>query len=209
MDATKEAQLRIMLKKEGKTHLEINSIVEQFKESERQELEAQEAQQKDFCVEETETEISEEEQLKAKLKNLRESKKAERERARQEQEENLNQHKHEVLTQIEERLLEKEKVLNGLTLENSKLRTELNQLILDAQKHLSEDRLSEREIYRKTLSTFYDSLFSILSNFADSQTEKSLILLFSREGSTIGLKTVQSTKAVLTKDDLKVKGVSD
>jgi len=88
--------------------------------------------------------------------------------------------------------------------ENEKER--LKTLYEEHSKKLGEIRQDEREIYRKTLSTFHDSIASILNNFSDSETEKSLILLFNRNGSVIALKSVQSTKAILTQDDLKIKG---
>lgn len=201
MNPEKEAQLRIMLKKEGKTHEEINSIVEQFKESERQELEAQAPIQETEPIEETE--ISEEE-LKAKLKNLRESKKQERERARQEHEENLISRKHEVLDKIESQLLEKEKTLNVLILENSKLRDELIKQNAEFAKQLGKDRIDAREAYARGLESFFGKVFNTITNFSDSPTEQSLICLFTRQGSTVSLSGILSSKKVITKDEIQL-----
>ena len=202
MDAEKKARLQIMLKKDGKSHEEIAEIIKKWEESERQELEAQQSQ----VVQETEPiePETEEEQLKAKLKNLRESKKAEKERARQEQEENLNQHKHEVLGKIEERLLEREKVLNALIVENSKLRDELIRQNAEFAKQLGKDRVEARENYARDLEAFFGKVFNTITNFSDSPTEQSLICLFTRQGTVVTLNGLLSSKKIVTKDEIKL-----
>jgi hypothetical protein len=205
MDEQKEAEVRMMLKREGKTHEEINSIVKQWKISE--EKEALDAQIQEAISEPESEAISEEEPEEKKVSILSINEglviDALREGMSKSSDE-ITARKLEILGKIEEVIKSKEETLSKLIVDAEKKNSELEKLYQDAQKQLSEDRLSEREIYRKTLSTFHDSIASILNNFADSTTEKSLILLFNREGSVIGLKSVQSTKSVLSKDDLKI-----
>jgi len=111
-----------------------------------------------------------------------------------------------LLNAIETEFTQKMEELDAQIAEVETERKRLQTLYEEHSKQLNADRLSEREIYRKTLSTFHDSIASILNNFSDSQTEKSLILLFNRQNSTISLKSVQSTKAILTKDEIKISG---
>jgi len=109
-----------------------------------------------------------------------------------------------LLNAIETEFTQKMEDLDAQIAEVETEKERLQTLYEEHSKQLNADRLSEREIYRKTLSTFHDSIASILNNFSDSQTEKSLILLFNREGSVIALKSVQSTKAFLSQNDISI-----
>jgi len=110
-----------------------------------------------------------------------------------------------LLNQIETEFTQKMKELDVQIEEVETERKRLQTLYEEHSKKLGEIRQDEREIYRKTLNTFMDSIASILENFSDSQIEKSLLLLFNREGSVIALKSVQSTKAILSQNDISIK----
>lgn len=204
MDAQKEAEVRLMLSKSGKTHLEINDVIRQWKISEEKEALDAEIQE---AIDNPEPEEIEEEPEEKKVAVLSVDESlivSAIQEGLSKNNDEITQKKLELLGKIEEVIKSKEESLSKLIVDTEKKNSELEKVIEDTRKQLIADRLAEREIYRKTLSTFHDSIVSILNNFADSNSERSLILLFNREGSVIGLKSVQSTKAVLSKEDLKI-----
>ena len=115
----------------------------------------------------------------------------------------INDRKLEVLRKIEGQI-EKEKTLDAMILENSKLRTQLEEHYALAQKQFQADRIRERENYRKGLEAFFGNLFEILTSFADSQTEQGLVLIFSRQGSQISLVESLASKKAISKGEVKV-----
>ena len=97
--------------------------------------------------------------------------------------------------------------LDRLISENLRLKSELLEQNAKLAKQLIEDRIRERENYRKGLEAFFGNLFEILTSFADSQTEQGLVLIFSRQGSQISLVESLASKKALVKGDVKVEGV--
>ena len=118
----------------------------------------------------------------------------------------VNDKKLEVLKKIEGEI-EKDKTLDAMILENSKLRTQLEEHYALAQKQFQADRIRERENYRKGLEAFFGNLFEILTSFSDSNQEQSLILVFNRQGSVIGLTETLASKKVIAKGEIKIEGV--
>ena len=119
----------------------------------------------------------------------------------------INDRKLEVLRKIEGQI-EKEKTLDAMILENSKLRTQLENHYALAQRQFQEDRLEQRKQYAKELTDFMSKrVYNIILNFADSETEKTLICIYNKQGSLVALSGTLSSKKILTLTDLKIEGV--
>ncbi len=210
MDEETEIRLRRMLKSEGKSHEEINSIIKAFKLDERKEALDKEIEQ---AVSEAENEPIEEtteeesEPKKVSVLQIDESLVVSAiSDALSKNNDEITAKKLEILGRIEEQLSAKLEQLNREIANVETEKAELKKLYEKAQIEFVNDRVKAREAYTRGLESFFGKVFETITNFSDSPTEQSLICLFTRSqgSSVVSLSGVLSSKKTLSKDDLKI-----
>jgi uncharacterized protein YdcH (DUF465 family) len=204
MDEQKEAEVRMMLKREGKSHEEINQAIKAWRISEEKEALDAEIQQ---AIDNPEPEIEEEEPEPKKVSVLQIDESlivSAIKEGLSKSDDAVSSKKLEILGRIEEQVSAKLDQLNREIASVETEKAELKKLYEKAQVEFVNDRLKARENYSRGLESFFGKIFEVLTNFSDSQVESSLVLLFVRNGTVISLAGTVSSKKTLSKDEIKL-----